>query len=142
MHLPIGEAARQSGCAVFAIRYYEEIGLTGPAARSAGGRRHYAPSDIARLVFVRRARDFGISLAQIRTLLSAAKAPPGASLSARAIVAARLAEVRAKRAELLALESQLDAMISRCDALTAGDGRSSMNDVANTGFRLPHLRIF
>ncbi len=142
MHHPIGEAARQSGCAVSAIRYYEQIGLMGPAPRSTGGRRHYAPEDISRLVFIRRARDFGLSLDQVRALLTSAEAPPEACTPARAIVAARLEEVRAKRAELLALETQLGAMIARCDALCAGGGCSILTDVANPDFRLPHRRIF
>lgn len=142
MHLPIGEAAKQSGCAVSAIRYYEQIGLMDSALRSAGGRRHYAPADISRLLFIRRARDFGLSLNQIRDLLHASDAPPEACALARSIVAARLEEVRAKRAELMALENQLDAMIARCDALCGAEGCSILTDVANPDFRMPHRRIF
>src|SRR3546814_16082892 len=65
----IGGAARKSGVTVETIRYYERGRIVPPPDRSASGRRLYDPAGIMRLRFVRRCRDLGLSIADIRTLL-------------------------------------------------------------------------
>ena len=72
MSLSIGQAADRSGCTPPTIRYYESIGLLPPTPRSDAGRRAYGPQEVARLVFIRRARDFGLGIPQVRDLLAAA----------------------------------------------------------------------
>jgi DNA-binding transcriptional MerR regulator len=68
--LRINEAAAEAGLTTRAIRYYEEMGLLEPAARSGGDYRLYDQSDLERLLFIRSLRDdAGFSLAQIRQLL-------------------------------------------------------------------------
>lgn len=68
--LRINEAAAEAGLTTRAIRYYEELGLLEPAARSGGDYRLYDQSDLDRLQFIRSLRDdAGFSLAQIRQLL-------------------------------------------------------------------------
>lgn len=68
--LRINEAAAEAGLTTRAIRYYEEVGLLEPAARSGGDYRLYDQSDLERLLFIRSLRDdAGFSLAQIRQLL-------------------------------------------------------------------------
>ncbi len=68
--LRINEAAAEAGLTTRAIRYYEELGLLEPAARSGGDYRLYDQSDLERLLFIRSLRDdAGFSLAQIRQLL-------------------------------------------------------------------------
>ena len=68
--LRINEVAAEAGLTTRAIRYYEEIGLLEPAARSGGDYRLYDQSDLERLLFIRSLRDdAGFSLAQIRQLL-------------------------------------------------------------------------
>ena len=68
--LRINEAAVEAGLTTRAIRYYEEMGLLEPAARSGGDYRLYDQSDLERLLFIRSLRDdAGFSLAQIRQLL-------------------------------------------------------------------------
>jgi len=73
----IGEAAKAAQLPVKTIRYYEEIGLIPKAARTNGGihtrgHRLYSDADIGRLSFIRHARLFGLSLADIRKLLALA----------------------------------------------------------------------
>lgn len=68
--MSIGHLSRRSGVNVETIRYYERIGLLPPAPRTAGGHRLYAGSHWRRLAFVRRARELGFSLGEVRTLLS------------------------------------------------------------------------
>jgi DNA-binding transcriptional MerR regulator len=123
--LAIGAAAKKSGSTPPTIRYYESIGLLAPPQRNDGGRRTYGSQDVARLVFIRRARDFGLGIPQVRDLLAAAEAPATACASARPVVEEHIRVLRAKRAELKALEVALAAILSRCDAGcrtgTAGD---------------------
>lgn len=125
MLLSIGLAGRKSGCTPPTIRYYESIGLLPAPPRSDGGRRSYGPQDVARLVFIRRARDFGLGIAQVRELLAAADAPATACAMARPVVEEHVRALRAKRAELKALEAALGAILTRCDegcrTGTAGD---------------------
>lgn len=85
-----------------------------PAPRSAG-RRYYARADSARLGFIRRTRDFGRAIGQVRGVLQAE-----ACAEARGLVQARLAEMRARRAEVRVLEAELSAMLARCAAACAG----------------------
>ena len=70
--LPIGAAARRSGVNIETIRFYERSGLLGPAPRTAGGHRMYDAGAVKRLAFVRRARELGFTLAQVRGLLALA----------------------------------------------------------------------
>jgi DNA-binding transcriptional MerR regulator len=68
--LKIHEVAAETGLTPRSIRYYEEIGLLEPAARSEGAYRLYDDSDLERLRYIRELRDeAGFSLAQIGQLL-------------------------------------------------------------------------
>ena len=67
--LAIGELARATATKVERIRYYERIGLLPKPARTSGNYRSYSPAHLARLSFIRRARDLGFSIEQVRELL-------------------------------------------------------------------------
>ena len=69
----IGDLARQTGTKVETIRWYERVGLLAAPARTAGNYRTYGEPHLGRLSFIRRARDLGFSLEQIRTLLDLAE---------------------------------------------------------------------
>ena len=64
-----GELAARTGCNIETIRYYEQIGLLPPPPRSSGGHRLYGEDLRKRLNFIRRARDLGFSLDEVRQLL-------------------------------------------------------------------------
>lgn len=69
-HMQIGEVAERTGLSLRTIRYYEEVGLVPPSARSAGKFRLYTESDVARLMLVKRMKPLDFSLEEMRDLLS------------------------------------------------------------------------
>ena len=66
----IGQAAKATGISAKMIRYYEDVGLIGPVARSESGYRVYGPRDIHTLGFIKRSRDMGFSVERIGELLA------------------------------------------------------------------------
>jgi MerR family transcriptional regulator, copper efflux regulator len=108
----IGILAERTGTTVPTIRYYEEIGLLRPAARS-GGQRTYDNEDVRRLSFIRRCRDFDFSIEDIRALLSLLHNGKSCT-EARKLAENRLAELRRRRAELQALEASIASLVTCC----------------------------
>ncbi len=70
-HRQIGDVAQRTGLSLRTIRYYEEVGLVTPSARSHGGFRLYTEADTARLDIVARMKPLGFSLDEMRDLLEA-----------------------------------------------------------------------
>jgi len=104
--------ARRAGTTVPTIRYYEEIGLLRPAARS-GGQRTYDNEDVRRRSFIRRCRDFDFSIDDIRTLLSLLQNGKSCT-EARELAEGRLVELRRRRLELQALEATIASLVTAC----------------------------
>jgi MerR family transcriptional regulator, mercuric resistance operon regulatory protein len=113
MPLTIGRLAHHSGVNVETIRYYERIGLVRSPPRSAGGHRHYARADLERLAFVRRGREFGFSLDEVRSLLALAERGRSCG-EARAITLGHLERIRAKIADLERMAEVLEATAAAC----------------------------
>jgi MerR family mercuric resistance operon transcriptional regulator len=113
--IAIGALSRRTGCNIETIRYYERIGLLPTPARR-GRYRCYGSEDVGRLVFVRRARELGFTLDEVRALLKLAAGGQGACAKVREIAASHLAGVKAKIADLQAMERALTDAVCRCDA--------------------------
>ncbi len=113
--MTIGGLASASGATVATIRYYEDIGLLPPARRSDKAQRLYEASAIQRVSFVRRCRDFGFSVDQVRQLVELVGAPSRPCKEVRDLAAEQLQAVRQKLSELRALESTLQSAIRGCD---------------------------
>jgi MerR family transcriptional regulator, mercuric resistance operon regulatory protein len=116
--ITIGGLSRLTGCNIETIRYYERIGLLPRARRESGGRfRRYDGDDVARLRFIRRARQLGFTLDEVRGLLRLA-AGDGETVraEARSLAAAHVADIRAKIADLQAMEAVLSDAICECQA--------------------------
>ena len=115
----IGEAARASGVSAKMIRYYEEIRLIPPAARTASGYRDYSGTDVHLLRFVRRARDLGFSVAEIDDLLKLWRDRSRRSADVKRIALARLADLRRRIAEMEDMAATLEHLVGCC----SGDAR-------------------
>lgn len=110
----IGEAARDSGVKVTTIRFYESRGLLPAPPRSGGGQRLYAARDVARLRFIRHARDLGFDMAALSGLLTLADHPQAPCADADRLAEARLEDVRRRISALQALEGELERMLASC----------------------------
>lgn len=118
--MKIGALAKQTGTNTPTIRYYEEIGLLRRADRQAGGQRAYSDEDVKRLTFIRRCRDFGFSIEQVRTLVALIQDRQRSCMEARDLAQGHLGAVRAKLSELKALERSIAGFIATCNTSCAG----------------------
>ncbi|MGH7576618.1 MAG: MerR family transcriptional regulator [Longimicrobiales bacterium] len=116
----IGALAERTGTNAPTIRYYEGIGLLRAAARQAGGQRTYGEEDVRRLTFIRRCRDFGFSIEQVRALVALLEDRQRSCMHARDLAQEHLTAVRAKLNELKALERSIAAFVTSCDTSCAG----------------------
>jgi DNA-binding transcriptional MerR regulator len=117
--LTIGEAAGLVGVTPKAIRHYHKLGLLGEPERSEAGYRLYGAEDLLRLRRIRRLRDLGLSLAQVRQVLGEPEGEP----RLRAVLEALLSEVEAEMGRLKERKGRIEALLARedLDALGAGD---------------------
>lgn len=65
----IGEAAKKTGSSIHTIRYYEKIGLLHKPGRSTGGFRVYSQDSIDKILFIKKAQSFGLSLEEIKKIM-------------------------------------------------------------------------
>jgi MerR family transcriptional regulator, mercuric resistance operon regulatory protein len=112
--IPIGKLSRLTGVNIETIRYYERVDLLRKPVRSAGGYRLYQSGDIGRLCFIRRARDLGFSLEEIRRLLDLADQKSRSCRRVHDIATEHLEEVRMKIADLRRMERVLADMVKTC----------------------------
>jgi len=116
----IGELARQTGANIETIRYYERIGLMPRPPRTGGGRRAYGPESLAVLNFIRRCRELGFGLNDVRELVAQRQAQPCCA-HVKAIAERHLATVRSKLRDLSEMEASLASLVARCTGEPAGD---------------------
>jgi MerR family mercuric resistance operon transcriptional regulator len=111
----IGEAARRSGIHIETIRYYEREGIVPTPSRTAAGRRLYTESDIGMLIFVKRCRDLGFPISDIRTLQGLRDASDDQCGEVQTIALHHLQDVRDRIVDLTRLEASLASLVAECD---------------------------
>lgn len=115
--MKIGELARQAGCSVETVRYYEREGLLQAALRDQSNNyRHYDNAHVDRLMFIRRCRALDMTHEEIRVLLQARSQPDANCGTVDALIDAHLHHVQARIRELSMLEKQLYDLQSHCHA--------------------------
>jgi len=102
-----------TGASIETIRYYERIGLMPRPPRTCGGRRAFGPESLQTLNFIRRCRELGFGLDDVRALLALRKAQPCCT-SVKSIAERHLATVRAKLRDLTEMEASLAGLVARC----------------------------
>jgi MerR family mercuric resistance operon transcriptional regulator len=112
--LTIGQLAAAAGVNLETVRYYERIKLMPSPARTTSGHRVYERSHMQRLAFIRRGRDLGFSIEQIRALLALAEPSRASCAEIGEVARAHLSEVRTQLADLARLERILAATVAKC----------------------------
>jgi MerR family mercuric resistance operon transcriptional regulator len=112
--LSIGKLSQQSGVNIETIRYYEKIGVMPAPGRSTGGFRVYEPDHLKRVSFVRRSRQLGFSLDEIRNLLRLVDGHGHTCAEVHALMLSHLAEIRRKIRDLRRLQRAMAEMAARC----------------------------
>ena len=112
--LSIGEASRRTGVTIETIRYYERIGVIANPARTQAGHRAYTLDQVKRLAFVKRSRELGFSLAEVRALLTLVDAGGATCAEVHHMTTEHLDTVRHKIAGLRAMERVLKDMAAQC----------------------------
>ena len=122
----IGALARSADVSVETVRYYERRGLLEQPEREEGSAyRHYTDGDLQRLSFIRRAKDLGFTLTEIRELLDAASCNSAAAILDAA--RAKLGRVEEAAARLAEQRRRLQALVRLCED---GDGQCVDLEVA------------
>lgn len=112
--LTIGTVAKRAGVPIDTIRYYEREGLLPEPLRRASGYRSYNESAISRLRFIRRAKDLGFTLDEIRDLLALSVDRHRGVKAVRQRAEQRLASIDARIAELMRVRKGLEQLIEAC----------------------------
>ena len=114
----IGQLAKKSACKVETVHYYEKIGLMPEPPRTEGGHRVYALPDVKRLNFIRRSRDLGFRIEQVKELLKFIDEPNHYCGEVKAMAMQQARVVQEKIDDLQRLKSALNEMVTHC---TSGD---------------------
>ncbi len=112
--LRIGELAKETGIAVSALRYYEEIGLVYPSVKSESKYRYYNPSDVILVNFVKKSQNLGFSLEEIAEILAERNKGKSPCPKVRKIAEKKITELKGKIKELENLEKAINDYIVEC----------------------------
>ena len=112
--ITIGKVAARTGCNIETIRYYEKESLLPPPGRTEGGHRIYTTAMVERLVFIRRCRELGFSMTEIRGLLSVVDGEQVSCERVKHIAEIHLQDIRSKIADLRKMERTLHDLSNQC----------------------------
>lgn len=119
--ISIGDLSMRTEVNIETIRYYEKIGLLPAPGRTEGRHRVYWPAHVARLTFVRRSRELGFSLEEIRSLLRLVDGGHSSCSDVQIVTLKHLEDVRKKIGDLQRLERTLSEVASRCQGGSVPD---------------------
>jgi len=134
--LTIGRLANASGVGVETIRFYEREGLLPEPPRKRSGYRQYPADAVARVLFIRRAKELGFTLKEITELLKLRVDPDTSCADVRALAKAKIVDVEEKMADLARIKGALEKLARACrgkgptsecpilDAIEKEDGRA------------------
>jgi MerR family copper efflux transcriptional regulator len=119
--LTIGEVARQAGVGIETVRFYERQGLLEEPERRASGYRQYGQEAVAVLQFIRRAKELGFTLREIKGLLALRLDASATRAEVREQAKSKVADIEAKITDLQRMRDVLKELVKKCH----GDGAAS-----------------
>lgn len=133
MGIKIGELAKQIGCEIVTIRYYEKEGLMPKPPRSEGNFRLYGDRHIERLQFIRNCRSLDMTLEEVRTLLELRDAPAQECGEVNTLIDEHIREVEVRVETLLGLKQHLMSLRKKCSGTWPTDSCPILQDLAARG---------
>lgn len=133
--LTIGKVAKSAGIGIETVRFYEREGLIEAPARTEGNYRIYPQCDILRLRFIKRAKNLGFTLKEIKELLMLQHNPQATKADVKQQTEAKIADIELKIRDLTRIKEILESLYESCD----GDGPTSaclILDALETGHGL------
>lgn len=121
LRLGIGALSEKTGCNIETIRYYEREGLLPDPPRTDGGHRMYGEEHLKRLTFIRRSRELGFTLEEVRGLLKMVDGGHYTCAEVKSLTLEHLKDVRGKLADLKKLEKALKHLADQCTGDEAPD---------------------
>lgn len=118
---PIGTLSAETGVNIETIRYYEKIGLIPAPPRTEGRQRVYDGAHLKRLTFIRRSRELGFSLDEIRALLGLVRGGDLSCAEVKTMTEQHVADIRRKVKDLKKLERVLTELTAKCRGNTVPD---------------------
>lgn len=112
--LTIGQVARQAGVGVETVRFYERQGLVEEPDRRASGYRQYGGAVVARLRFIRRAKELGFTLKEIGELLALRVEPATTAADVKRRAEEKLADIEERIRTLRRMKKALTALTAAC----------------------------
>ena len=120
--LTIGQVAKQAGIGVETVRFYEREGLIEEPGRKASGYRQFDEAVIARLRFIRRAKDLGFTLSEIKDLLSLKVDPHTTCADVKQRAQGKIEDIESRIASLQRMKRALTKLSKACSGSgTTGD---------------------
>lgn len=115
--MQIGTVAARSGVSTKTLRYYEQIGLLSPAARTASGYRQYGEDVLDRLAFIRAAQAIGLTLGEIRSIIALRDRGETPCEHVVDLLRTRADDIARTITDLKALQRELDRVLTRAGRL-------------------------
>ena len=112
--LTIGQVARSAGVGVETVRFYEREGLLDEPPRRPSGYRQYGESIVGRLQFIRRAKELGFTLSEIKELLSLRLDPSTSCADVKSRAEVKIADIDEKIRTLQRMKKALEKLTKAC----------------------------
>ncbi len=138
--LTIGEVSKEVGAPPSTIRYYEKEGLLQPGGRTASNYRYYHHEHVERLRFIRAAQASGLTLGDIKTLLSFRDGVTSPCEEVRELLLERLGSVEAQMKELRHVRSVLRSFLRACGAVERGEECPVIENLGVTARKRPRRK--
>ncbi len=113
-HLTRGELAKKAGVNPETVRYYEKLGLLPEAIRTESGYRLFSEEDVKRIKFIKRAKELGFTLKEIKELLQIRFETKGECRQVKKLAEEKLSDIQKKIDDLEKIKETLQHLIEKC----------------------------
>ena len=113
--LTIGKLAKQAGLGIETVRFYERQGLIDPPPRTDSNYRIYPEEEVNRLKFIKRAKDLGFTLKEIKELLFIQHDPHATKADIKKRTVEKIEDIKNKVRDLTRIQEALEHLAGSCD---------------------------